>query len=814
MNLLRTTTAILTILLSGVVLNAQSGQIQGVVSGENGPVPFATVVLKSAADSSMVKAGYSDTIGGFKFSNIPFASYFIEATQVGMGDYTSEHFDLSQASLVLDPISMSESSVELGAVSVTAQRPMVQVLADKTVFNVQGTLNATGTNGFELLRKAPGVIIDNNDNVILEGKTGVLFYINGKPSPLAGDDLINFLRSLQASDIDALEIITQPSSKYDAAGNAGIINIKLVKDKRLGTNGTVSAGIERGHDTRYYSSISLNNRDKKTNLFGSYNNRFGKNYSYMDLDRTQQNVLYASDSEWLTDMSIHNARVGFDVFPHANHTFGVLFNGSFNESFTDGLSRTPITPSSTGITEQVLVAANESQNDNYNLNGNLNYMFEDTAGHELNVDFDYGLYNRDGTNYQPNSYQDTNGLIITESNYRMITPTEITILSGKADYSQNALKGKLGIGGKVSTVKTNNTFEFYDVNNGSEVLNADRSNVFDYTEMINAGYINYQRNWPKTSLQVGLRAEQTISEGNLTSTQSTPEDSVRRNYLDWFPSGGITYSPSWKSSWALTYSRRIQRPNYQSLNPFESQLDELSFMKGNPFLQPQYTNNVKLSHTYQYVLTTSISFSHIKDFFAQVTDTIGATKSFLTTRNIADQQVWSFGLSYPFDLAKWWSVYISINANNSSYKGSDEKFVAINQSTVTLYGQNSFLLPKGFRVELSGWFSSPSVWGGTYLTQSMGSLDIAVQKKFLNEKLTARVSYSDLLSTAFWRADMQFGDLTIDGQGGWDAQVLRFNLSYAFGNNQVKSNRRRSTGAEDEEKRVGEGSGQPGGGTP
>lgn len=788
---------------------AQTARISGIITDGNQPIPFAVAVLRASSDSSVVKFEYTDTLGRFTFSAIPFGRYFVESSQFGMVKYESAPFDVGQPEVTLPTITLVPDAASLEGTTITAQRPLIQVLADKTVFNVQGTLNATGTNGFELLRKAPGVIIDNNDNVIVEGKTGVQFYINGKPTPLAGDDLVNYLRSLQASDIDAIDIITQPSSKYDAAGNAGIIDIRLVKDKRMGTNGTVSAGIDRGHNTRYYSSISLNNRGKRTNLFGSYNNRFGKSWGYMDLNRTQEDVEYDSESEFISDMRIHNARLGLDLFPHKYHTVGVLFNANFNETSTDGLSTTPITPLSTGVTQYVLVAANETQNNNYNLSGNLNYMFADTSGHELNLDLDYAFYNREGNNYQPNAYLDTNGQMLSESNHRMITPTGISIASAKADYSQKALKGKLGIGGKVSVVRTNNTFEFYDVNNGSNTLNESRSNVFNYSEMINAGYVNYQRNWKKTSLQLGIRTEQTISEGILTSTQSTPEDSVRRDYLDWFPSGGITFTPNHKSAWALSYSRRIQRPNYQSLNPFESQLDELSFMKGNPFLQPQYTNNVKLSHTYKYVLTTAVSYSHIKDFFAQVTDTIGATKSFMTTRNIADQQIWSFSLSYPFNLAKWWSVYLSATANNTSYKGNDDKFVAINRSTVTLYGQNTLLLPKGFKAELSGWWSSPSVWGGTYLTKSMGSLDIALQRKFFKDRLTARLSYSDVLGTSFWRADMHFGDLYIVGQGGWDSQVLRFNLSYLLGKNEVKGSRRRSTGAEEEEKRIGN-EGQPG----
>lgn len=797
-------TLLLICFFSAHLLVAQSGDIKGSVYGPEDPLSFANIVLKNASDSSMIKVELASESGAFSFKAIPYADYFIEISYLGMAPFQSAIFSLNQAMLPLEEYRLSSVSADLATVEVVASRPLIEVQADKTVFNVENTLNSTGTDGFELLRKAPGVIIDNNDNLILEGKTGVLIFINGKPSPLSGEDLTNFLRSLQSSDIQAIEIITQPSSKYDAAGNAGIINIRLKKDKRLGTNGTITAGYARGKNSRYNSSVSVNNRTQKTNLFGTYSNNTGDSWSFINLDRTQQGVRYDSQTEAIDSRTTHNSRIGFDVFPHDNHTIGVLFNGTFYERNSNGVTTTPIIPSGETQPEQILKAQSNINNNNFNLAGNLNYRFADTLGHELTFDIDYGKYNRDRTSYQPNEYlngEQTQQLF--ERNFRMITPTDIDILTVKLDYSQDLFGTKVGIGAKYSLVNTDNTFDFYDVIEGNDQFNADRSNIFLYSENINAAYINISKKWDKWNFQAGLRAEQTVSEGDLTSTQSSDEDNVKRNYLDWFPSGGLTYTPNFNSSWALTFSRRIQRPNYQTLNPFESQIDELSFSKGNPFLQPQYTSNVKLSHTYKYRLTTSISYSYIRDFFANITDTLGSTRNFLITRNIANQEIWNLGISYPFQVAKWWSVYMSVNAFHASYKGSDEKFKAIDQATMSFYGQNTFTLPKGFRLEVSGWFSSPSVWGGTYLTKSMGSLDLAVQKKFLNDRLSVRLAVSDVFFTSFWRADMQFGDLYIDGSGGWESRQGRLNISYAFGSNEVKKSRNRKTGLEDEGSRVG-----------
>ena len=288
--------------------------------------------------------------------------------------------------------------------------------------------------------------------------------------------------------------------------------------------------------------------------------------------------------------------------------------------------------------------------------------------------------------------------------------------------------------------------------------------------------------------------EQTKSDGVLESLQEDQNDRVKRNYTDWFPSGGITYQMNQKNAFALTYSKRVQRPNYQSLNPFEYQIDELSFSKGNPFLQPQYTDNLKLSHTYNYRLNTSLSYSFIEDFSAQVTEAVGDDQNFLSQRNVANQKIINFGVSYP--------TSFSLNASRNIYEATNEDFLSTKQNTLSLYAQNTFKITKSFSTEVSGWYSSPSVWGGTYETKSLGSLNIAFQKKFLDDKLNARLGFNDILFTSPWRGNTQFGNLSIIGSGGGDSRQVQFNLTYNFGSNDIKKARNRDTGIEDEKNRI------------
>lgn len=272
--------------------------------------------------------------------------------------------------------------------------------------------------------------------------------------------------------------------------------------------------------------------------------------------------------------------------------------------------------------------------------------------------------------------------------------------------------------------------------------------------------------------------------------------------MDFFPSGGITYNVNLDNKLGLIYSRRVERPNYRSLNPFEVNSDELSSSKGNPLLQPQYTQNIKLTHTYKYTLNTSLSYSYITDFIAQINEAAANNRNIMSPQNIATLQVINLGLSYPFKVSEWWNVYGSANAFRSIYESHNEKFTPVSKNTFSLYGQNTFSLPKNFKFEISGWFNTPNVWGGTYQTHSMGSLDLALQKQLLDKRLSVRMSATDILYTSNWSGDTQYGELYIRANGGYESRQFKVNLSYNFGSKEVKEIQKRNSAAEDEKGRI------------
>ncbi|MCB9236076.1 MAG: TonB-dependent receptor [Bacteroidia bacterium] len=783
--------------------------VKGLVKDPTGEIlPFANVMLYRSADSSLAKAGFTDDDGLFTLPGVAPGSYFLRITFPELKNYNSPVFTLAEAEVKdLGTISMGTPETEIEAVQITAEKPMVTVKPDMTVFNVEGTINAVGEDGFNLLRKAPGVIIDNNDNIMLLGKAGVRVMIDGKPSPLAGTDLANYLKSLQSNQIESIEIITNPSSKYDAEGNAGIVNIRLKKDKSLGVNGSANLGYAIGKFSKYTGGANLNYRNKFLNAFGSYSAFQGRNWNWMEFYRVQNGQYFNSRSDMVSDNFNHNFKGGMDFFLNNKNTLGWMVNGSAGMRESGDSSRTVLGDEATGTSSSVLKSQNNGRSDRYNLNFNLNYGFDNGDGTTLNIDADYGLFRNDAYSNQPNYYYDpTEQFIQTERTFRNETPSNIDIATFKVDHERKLWGGKLGLGIKNTLVTTDNTFNFYDKTNGEFVLNTDRSNQFVYRENVNAAYVNYQKQIKKWNLMAGIRAEQTNSVGRLTSTQVTGNDTVDRHYLNFFPSGGVTYNANQNNSFRLNYSRRIDRPRYEALNPFRYNLNELAYRQGNPFLQPQYTHSLQLTHTFKYTLNTTLSYSYTQDFFTEITDTTEGTRSYLTTRNLSAQEVVTISVSYPFQITKWWSTYSNLSAfrvrNIADFEG---KNINLARNSFSAYHQQSFKLPKDFSIQLSGFYNSPGIWGANFKTRLFWGVDLGVQKQFWKGNGSLKLSVSDALYGMHWSGEQLYGGLYMKGSGGWESRQFKANFSYNFGRNTVKQARKRKTGIEDESNRAGAG---------
>ncbi|MEM7105328.1 MAG: TonB-dependent receptor [Bacteroidota bacterium] len=784
------------------------GNIVGKVFDPEGqPIGYANVLLMTAADSTMAKGEVTTDDGTFRFAGIAPANYWLKVSFVGFEDYQSDVFSLNVGqNLNLPTVNLLMPANDLAQVEVKAQRMLIEVQPDKTVFNVEGSINATGNTALELLKKSPGVVVDNNDNIILAGKNGVQVYVDGKPSQLSTADLAVQLRSMQSSEIDAIEIITNPSAKYDAEGNAGIINIRLKKDKRMGGNANVNLGYSYGLHHKYNASTTFNYRNKKLNFFGTYSFNGGTSENWLNLYRIQNDILFDQKSVMTSDGPYNSLKLGTDFFINKKSTLGVLVNGALNDRNWDNVANTPITDLTTGEGLQRLEATNDNTGERRRFEANVNYRYDDReSGISWNVDADYGIFRNKTESYQPNFYKSFDGeTILDERIFTSTAPTDIDIYTFKFDHERNLWKGKLGVGAKTSYVRTDNTYNFFDIEDGVEVIDIDRSNNFVFNENINAAYATYSKQVKKWNFNIGLRMEQTNSEGILTAMKPVNNDRVDRNYIDFFPSGGVSVQVDQKNQLRLNYSRRIDRPNYQDLNPFEFKLDELTYRRGNPFLQPQYTHNVSLSHTFNYRLTTTLSYSYTSDFFANISDSTEVSRSFLETINLDHQRVVNLTISYPGSPTKWWDTYTNFGVYNTQNKADlgEGRVVDINQTTASLYHQSTFKLPKNFSFEVSGWYSSPSIWGAVYDTEANFAIDLGIQKRLWNKRGNLKISVTDIFHTASWRGIQEFAGFYVDASGGWESTQLRVNFSYLFGNDQVKKARKRNTGLEDETKRI------------
>jgi len=802
----------------GIASNSQ--KVSGVVKEQEGKgLSKSTISLLNVKDSSVAKLSVTDNEGRFSLvANQP-GRYLLRTSHIGYVLAYSNTFELALgAEITLPEISMINLPTELKAVVVTATKPMIEVKADRTIMNVEGTINATGNDALELLRKSPGVLLDKDDNVSLLGKNGVQIYIDGKPSPLSGADLTAYLKSLQSSQIESIEIITNPSAKYDAAGNAGIINLRLKKNKTFGTNGSVNSGYNIGVYGKYNTGLALNHRNKNINVFGNYNYYHGLNDNAFKLYRDLADTIFDGKNGITSKNNNHGFKAGLDYFVNKKSTLGVMINGNISDNNiqTNGLTKIIYKP--TGVTDRVLSGNNSSDAERNNLNLNLNYRFVDTSGHELNVDADYGRFRINTDQLQPNIYY--NPAMTTELSriiYSFLSPSNIDIYTLKADYEQNYKKGKLGFGFKTSQTNTDNNFGSYDVFGNSKVLNLNKSNQFNYKENINAVYLNFNKGYKGFMLQAGLRMENTNSTGdsyplnNNGSVNYSSKQRFTRHYTDLFPSAAVTFNKNPMKQWSLTYSRRIDRPAYQDLNPFQFKIDEYTFQQGNIDLRPQYTNSFGITNIYKYKLTTTLNYSHVNDVFTQLVDTAEISKAFITKKNLATQDIVSLNVSYPF-MYKNYTLFGNLNTYYSLYKadfGGGSRKVNVNVFSYNLYLQNSLKLDKKkqWTAELSGFYNAPSVWQGTFKSKALWAIDGGIQKVIFKGKGNLKASVSDIFHTLKWMGTSKFANQTTIASGNWESRQFKINLSYRFGSNQVKAARNRKTGAEDENKRTQGGGG-------
>ncbi|WP_460638792.1 TonB-dependent receptor [Larkinella harenae] len=791
------------------------GKVRGVVIDQaQKPSEFVTILLVKASDSTLVKGTVTNDKGHYEIDNVAEGQYRVATSLVGYKKVYSEAFSLNAANaeVQIKTLTMEEESRSLNEVKVVAKKPFIEQEIDRTVVNVENSIVSSGNTALEVLEKAPGVTIDRqSESIQLKGKAGVIVMIDGKQTYLSGQEVANLLKNTPSDNIEKIEIITNPSSKYDAAGNVGIINIRMKKNKNFGTNGTAIAGVGYGRYEKANASLNLNHRVGKLNAFGNYsyfhNRRFQENELHRVIPFNGTVTYFDQASHRPNRFDGHTFRTGVDYFINKKSTIGVLATGFINDwrqdnGVNDAVIRNEFGQITLKPTTNVSVKNKWS-----NVTGNVNYKYEfDGKGRELTADLDYSHFNGDSYNHLNTSYRNANDSIVQPNALvRNDMPSIINIWAFKADYVHPLKKGaKFEAGVKSSSVQSDNNLIYDDFVDGRWVMNANQSNQFKYTENINAAYVNYAGKLnAKTSVQLGLRLEHTFSRGNSVTLNRI----VDRDYTNLFPTVFVSRQLDTNNVLNASFSRRIDRPNYQNLNPFRFYLDPYTYQQGNPYLRPQFTNSFQLTHVYKGKFSTSLGYSRTTDVIVQeVPGQIPEENiTYVTTDNLATQDNVSLTVSFPVAVTKWWNmqnnVNIFYNKYDSPYLGTQYNvdFVAFN-----IYTSQNFVLPKGFSAEVFGWYNSKSIYG-FYTTQPQGAFGFGIQKSLMNKKATLKLNVNDPFWLNKFQGYAKYQDIDFRIRARWESRIARLTFTYRFGNQNVKAARQRNTSTEAERNRAGGG---------
>lgn len=780
-------------------------------------VPFAVAQLLNASDTAKVKMVSADIDGGFKIDQVKDGSYVLSISAVGFKTKKTAMFVLN-GDLQVPILKLESVTRQLNEVSVAGKKPYVEHQIDKTVLNVENSIVSTGSTALELLEKAPGVQVDKqNERILLNNKSGVMVMIDGKNNFLSNSDLAVYLGNLTSSQIATIEIISNPSSKYDAAGTAGIINIKLKKNKAFGTNGSVSStyrnAIIANLPKNIYGSdfnFNINNRNKKWNLYSNANASKNNNFSNLFLERTTNSdglqSAFNQNFQKIYTGSRLAAKLGADYYLSEKTTIGIMVDGSTSTRKLDNFSQTFINEVRAGVASnnslQLYSDAN-TPNKNYSANFNVKHDFK-KEGASLNFDIDYSGFNYTGLENFDTDFYNENAVVYNQTLIRNDSKTDINILASKVDFTWPISKTtKLETGLKTSYVETDNDFLSSALLNNEWQNVAGQSNHFIYKEHVNAAYANLSKDLGKWQIQAGLRAEHTHATGALI-TNNTEAD---QKYLSLFPTVFVNQKISESSNLRYTYGRRIDRPNYQQLNPFNFYMDPYTIQQGNPYLKPQFTNNFEVSYSYKSGFSISLAYSKVKDLILDSKTAQNDSTRIVTVGqgNIGSGQYYSAGLYFPLTVTKWWSFQNNFNLFYNKFDDNNLEgapFV-LSKLSYNFNISSSVTLADNWSIETNFWLNSPKVRGLEKTIIYQYALNAGVQKSFLNKSLKLKLNIDDIFATNYWKGTLDYQNVNLRVQNNYINRRVSFNISYNFGNQNLKSARSRNTANEEMKNRAG-----------
>lgn len=797
--------------------NAQqpTGQIKGDVQEPSGePALAATVKLLRQPDATAVAVMQTDINGRFVFNDVKPGDFVVEVTALGYKNYSSGKIRISTGSPVanLPTIKLQKAEVNLAEVNITAERDVIEQKVDRTVVNIGSSISATGASALEVLEKMPGVLIDQSGNITFKGKTGIMVMIDDKPTYLSGDNLANYLRSIPASQLAQIELMPNPPARYDAAGNAGVINIKIKKSDKAGFNGTINASVGKAAYMFTNESLALNYRKGKFNFFSNAAYDVRNYYRRLDLERRYFDANGAQTGSYTEEAYFHplnynpSLKLGVDYNLSSKTTLGVVFTGGINKG-TNPNPVTSILRNANGNIDSVIIADNNTNSTFKNGGINLNMLHRfDSLGHSLSFDLNYLGYDNNRDQIFKNTSFNKFGIPFTGQHIVDTIPTRINIYTAKVDYTRPlANKATLSGGFKTSYVNTSNAARYYNIgSNGIKTVDIGRTNQFLYKEAIQAAYLSFNKEWNRLSFQSGLRMEYTDARGHQLAKTKGADSSFVNKYLSIFPTVYVQYKLDTAGKHAInaSFGRRIDRPGYQDLNPFIVVLDKYSAFVGNPFLRPQYSNNYALNYNYKKLLTVGLLYSIISDFQVEH-DYQEGDIFYASSINLGTTISKGINANLTWAPAKWWNFSLYGQLYRNSYEGQLKNSYLTSARTF-FYGTTTsqFTFGKGWSGELTAFYQSRNVWG-QFASIERKQVNIGLQKKVLNNKGAIKLSARDIFRGNFSAGEItNLGNIKATYRNDNANRNVVIGFSYNFGS-KPQSQRKRETGAETEAGRAG-----------
>ncbi|KEQ28454.1 hypothetical protein N180_02140 [Pedobacter antarcticus 4BY] len=764
-----------------LLVNRSSAQykIIGNVSGEDGSAAAISVTITNKDNFSKITR--TDILGRFIFNDLKKDNYLLLFSSVDFGEI--QHKLLLAADTVIS-VKLEKSAIELQNVEIRSTKALIEKRVDRTIFNVNGSVAAIGSDALELMSKVPGIRVVN-DRVSLVGKGSINIMINDKLTPLSEDDLANYLRSIPSDHISRIEVITNPSAKYDAQGNNGLINIVLKKSVAEGFKGAVNLGFTQATHHTGSGGGNLSFRKDKITLFTNFNFRKGSTVPF------EQSSIFYPTQTWNIVNKDRNFRIvpsgqlGLDYQISKNTIAGISYNAGLTDFHSEENIKTTVFNKAGAIDSLLNSDANAKIKSNYKTANFYLKQLIDTMGKQLVINADWFKYRDDNQRFFDNTTYNQDGGIIPGSfaQYLSSSGQNIDLYTLKADVDLPYKAFTLSLGAKASFIKNKSDVSFYRMKNDIYEIDNSQTNLFNYTENTQALYFNLNKTINNWDFQMGLRAEYTQIEG--VSVNSTTGD----DYLRLFPTLFISYRKNEESEFSLNYGRRINRPAYKKLNPFRWYSNQYSYAEGNPFLRPSYNNNIELSHTYSKVLTTTLSFNNTNDGYSNVNFTdVNTNIQILRPLNLITSYQYQLSNSIIFNQLKWLE---SVNQLDVYYVRSNS---SIAQTLPGLNGFGAYFSSSNQVVfnkvrtmmgELNFWYQFPGV-NELNKMKSQYRLDIGFKRLLLDNKLQLALNVSDILKSGKERYSSIVNGIGQEYKNYYDSQYLRLTVRYNFGNEKIK----------------------------